>query len=250
MAGDLTSPDYWHGRQSTLKTPRDAGAIKDLLDSLEPLLREYKGLRWIELGCSPGHFSSLLYHRIPFKPFGIDFSPAAHLYLEAMAHHPAAHATLFRADMRDFAAPDPYDVVMSLGLIEHFTNPSEILEHHYRLCRSGGLVVVGIPHFRFLQWTYHYLFDRTDLAVHNVSMMTLSTFYAFAAIKNMEILLLRHIGRINFWNVDESGPPVIAVPRKLASVAVRVLVNLVLTHILPRDHKLYAPWIVFVARKA
>lgn len=249
MRSDLTSRNYWQKRQSKLKAPTDRGAIKDLLDSVEPLLREYKGQRWIELGCSPGHFSSLLYRRIPFKPFGVDFSPDAHLYVDAMAQYARAHATLFQADLRDFATTELYDVVMSFGLIEHFTNPAEILEHHYRLCRRGGLLVVSIPHLRFLQWTYHFLFDRKDLAVHNVSMMNLRTFHTFSQIKNMEILLLRHVGRINFWNVDESGPRAIAILRKVASLGIRVLVNLLLPNVLPRDNKIYAPWIVFVARK-
>ncbi len=223
--------------------------MKDLLDSVEPLLREYKGQRWLELGCSPGHFSSLLYRRIPFKPFGVDFSPEAQLYVNTMAQHAGAHATLFQADLRDFATTELYDVVMSFGLIEHFSNPAEILEHHYRLCRKGGLLVVSIPHLRFLQWTYHFLFDRKDLAVHNVAMMNLRTFQTFSQVKNMETILLRHVGRINFWNVDESGPRAIALLRKVASLAIRVLVNLILTNVLPGDKKIYAPWIVFVARK-
>jgi len=249
MRKDLTSRDYWQNRQRKLKAPKDKGAIKDLLDSVEPILREYKGQRWLELGCSPGHFSSLLYRRISFQPFGADFSPHAHLYAEAMAQYAGAHATLFQADLRDFATTELYDVVMSFGLIEHFTNPAEILEHHYRLCRKGGLLVVSIPHLRFLQWTYHFLFDRKDLAVHNVSMMNLETFHAFSRTKNLEVLLLRHVGRINFWNVDESGPRPIAILRKGASLAVRGLVNLVLSNVLPPDKKIYAPWIVFVARK-
>lgn len=247
---DLTSPTYWGDRQTQLKVPKDQGAMKDLLDAIEPFLLQYRHQRWIELGCSPGNVSYLLFNRIPFIPFGVDFSPQAQMYLETMARYAGVHATLFQLDLREFSPTEPYDVVMSFGLIEHFSNPGEILDHHYRLCRKGGLLVTAIPHFRYLQWLYHRLFDRRDLAKHNISMMNLGTFKGFAERNNLQVLHLGYVGRINFWNVDDSGPRMKAMIRKGLSLAVRAFVNRLLAHILPPHKKLYAPWIVFIARKA
>jgi len=246
---DLTSPVYWGKRQSRLKLPKDKGPMMDLLDSIEPYLLEYSNQRWIELGCSPGYVSYLLFRRIPFVPFGVDFSPEAHMYLETMAQHAGVHATLFQLDVREFTTSEPYDVVMSFGLLEHFSNAGEILEHHYRLCRKAGLLVVAIPHFRYLQWFYHRVFDRQDLAKHNLSMMNLHTFKEFAHRHNLELLHLGYVGRINFWNVDDSGPRFIVMIRKGLSLAVRAFVNRFLSYVLPPHKKLYAPWIVFIARK-
>jgi trans-aconitate methyltransferase len=223
--------------------------MKDLLDCIEPYLLEYSNQRWIELGCSPGYVSNLLFCRIPFVPFGVDFSPKANMYLETMAQHAGVHATLFQLDVREFTPSEPYDVVMSFGLVEHFSDPGEILDHHYRLCRKGGLLVIAIPHFRYLQWFYHRVFDRQDLARHNVSMMNVNTFKEFAHRHNLELLHLGYVGKINFWNVDDSGPRFIVMIRKGLSLAVRAFVNRLLSYVLPPHKKLYAPWIVFIARK-
>jgi len=249
IKSDLTSLSYWESRQKGLHPAKDQRAIKDLLDALEPFLRPYKNQRWIELGCSPGHMSSLLFRRIPFIPSGIDFSPQAHLYVETMAHFAGVDATLFQVDVREFTSAESFDVVMSFGLIEHFSNPKEILFHHIRLCKPGGLVVVTIPHFRYLQWVYHYLFDRSDLARHNLSIMNIETFRGFSEEYTLEVLYLGYVGRIQFWNVDETGPRMVAATRKLFSILARGVAAYFLAKVFPPNKKLYAPWIVFVARR-
>ena len=67
--------------------------------------------------------------------------------------------------------------------------------------------------------------------------------------KNLDVLSLRYVGRINFWNADDSGSRLIVVLRKGLSLAVRLLVNGVVSRLLPPHKKTHAPWIVFVARE-
>jgi len=123
--------------------------MKDLLDSIEPYLPEYRNQRRIELGCSPGYVSYLLFRRLPFAPFGVDFSPEAHIYIETMAQHATVYATFFQLDAREFTTSELYDVAMSFGLIEHFSNAGEILEHGYHYpekpaCSSLPYLTSGI----------------------------------------------------------------------------------------------------------
>jgi|GEM_PF-4926548 len=80
-------------------------------------------------------------------------------------------------------------------------------------------------------------------------MMNLHTFKEFAHRHNLELPHLGYVGRINFWNVDDSGPRFIVMIRKGLSLAVRAFVNRFLSYVLPPHKKLYAPWIVFIARK-
>lgn len=249
MTKDYTTSAYWGGRHESTRQPQDRDALKDLLDRVGPYLRSFENKHWIELGCSPGHVSALLHRRIPFTPSGVDFSPQAFLYKETMREVAGVDATLHQADVRSFIPNELFDVVMSFGLIEHFSDPQDILDHHYRICRQGGLVVVSIPNFRKLQWLYHFLFDRADLGRHNIESMKPGTFRTFAERRNLEILFLGYVGRMYFWNVDETGSRLIATVRKTLSLLVRALTNQVLTQILPRDRRLYAPWMVFVGRK-
>jgi SAM-dependent methyltransferase len=247
-SSDLTSPSYWGERQKSVKVPAESGALKELIDAIEPFLQPYEGQRWVELGCSPGRMSALLYQRVRFIPHGVDFSPEAHLYKLTMSQVAGVEATLYRCDLRTFQVPQPFDVVMSFGLLEHFSDTEEILDHHYRLCREKGLLVVNIPNFRYLQWLYHYAFDRTDLERHNVGNMRLDTFREFAERKSLDVLFLRHVGRMHFWNVDEKGPWLLVLCRRALSLLIRGSTELLLSKLLPANKRLYSPWIVFVAR--
>jgi cyclopropane fatty-acyl-phospholipid synthase-like methyltransferase len=250
MVGDLTSPQYWAERQKKPLGLKVDKATKYLLDKVVPFLRPYSHKAWIELGCSPGRMSAFLYQRVPFIPFGVDFSPRADLYVDAMAHVRGEDAVLYKCDLREFRPREPFDVVASFGLVDHFSDPQEILDHHYRLCKDGGLIVVTIPHLRYLQWLYHFLFDRRDLSRHNIEMMHFETFEIFARRKNLNVLCLDYVGRMNFWNVDLEGPALVVVLRRAMSLFVRGGVNYLLSALLPPNRKIYAPWIVFVGRKS
>ena len=48
------------------------------------------------------------------------------------------------------------DVVWSQGLIEHFENPLKIVTEHYRICQSGGVVLISTP----AKYSYQHLWYK------------------------------------------------------------------------------------------
>ncbi|MEW6001834.1 MAG: methyltransferase domain-containing protein [Nitrospirota bacterium] len=251
VKSDLTNPHYWSERQKQLPLMEISRAyIPEWLYVIEPFLREYEGKTFMELGCSPGHASALICSRIRFIPYGIDFSPRAHLYKENLAKIGQNDATLIISDIRDFKSNDNFDVVCSFGLIEHFRDPTEMMFHHDRLVRTGGLIIMVIPNFRYIQWLYHFLFDRKDLSIHNTRMMNLNTFTDFSEKMNHEILYLDYVGRFRLWNVDITGTKVIVYGRRMLSRIVREFSNRILSKVFAANSKYYAPWIVYIGKKS
>lgn len=251
IEGDLTNPSYWSEKQKHLLS-KELIIGSDLprwLYIIEPFLREYEGKSFVELGCSPGYASSIICSQIQLIPFGIDFSPLAYLYLRNMAIIGQNNATLITCDIREFKSDVNFDVVASFGLIEHFKDPSEMMFHHHRLAKVGGLIIMVIPNFRYIQWIYHFLFDRKDLSVHNTNMMNLNNFIDFSKEVEHKVLYLGYVGKLRFWNVDLKGPKIIVYSRRILSRIVREFSNKVLSKILPPNLKYYSPWIVYVGRK-
>lgn len=253
--GDLTHPEYWaeqhsggdRGRRPEGSHERRGPPRFEWADRLAELVRPYEGGRFLELGCSPGDVSVALCSRVRLRPEGVDFSPDAHKYvdaLRALALEPVLHPV----DVREFHPAEPYDVVGSVGLVEHFADPTEILDAHDRLLRPGGLCFVIVPHFRGLQFVYHRLFDRPDLERHNVETMQPAVFQRFAERHRHEVLELRHFGRLWFWGVHRGGNRVVRTIRKEAAHAARRLAE-ALSDLLPSGHPLLAPWLVYVGRK-
>ena len=120
---------------------------------------------------------------------------------------------------------------------------------HHQLAEVGGLIVIVLPNFKYIQWIYHYIFDNKDLRMHNVDIMNLETFTDFSRRFNHEILYLGYVGKLRFWNVDLSGSKTIVYIRRILSRVVRDFSNKILSKILLPNVKYYAPWIVYVGKK-
>lgn len=74
-------------------------------------------------------------------------------------------------DMFDVELSRRYDVVLSGGLIEHFSDPAEALERHHRWVAPGGTIVVTVPNFRGLNGEVQRRFNPENLALHNQDVM-------------------------------------------------------------------------------
>jgi 2-polyprenyl-3-methyl-5-hydroxy-6-metoxy-1,4-benzoquinol methylase len=139
---------------------------------LERLKDLAPGPRWLEVGAGSGAFlveASAAGYRIE----GLDLSTSAVELLRRRGLR--AHAT----SIEDFAATEPYDLVVGFDVIEHVREPIAFLRAAHRLLRPGGLLVLATPDTRSLicrlmrhRW-YHYIpethlfhFDR-----HNLSTM-------------------------------------------------------------------------------
>lgn len=236
---DLTDPSYWSARYANVQNW--AG---DDLEWVEPTVRflaAYQGQRFLELGCVPGHASAALLRRVSMTPVGVDFADAGDLYTESLrGFSPEFH----RADLRHFSPDRPFDVVGSFGLLEHFEDLDEILDHHDRLLRPGGLCIVEVPNFQGVQLLYHRIFDSSDLARHNLAAMELGLYEAFAERAGHDVLFLGHVGRLRFWGVEETA----GLPTRAASAAVRAL-GLAAGRLLRVGSPSLAPWLLYIARK-
>jgi SAM-dependent methyltransferase len=251
-SGDLTSKHYWD------QTHKDLIYTKEQLSEfpqfpwmpiLLDFLRPYQGQRFLELGCSPGQISAMICNCIRFHPEGVDFSDTAWLYLRNLETVGVTHAKLHVCDFREFRPSEPYDVVGSFGLIEHFEDPQELLDHHHRLLRPGGLCVVELPRFRGFPWLFKWIFDRPNLRRHNTRVMDPSVFRRFAERSGQEILFLDLVGGPQVWGADQGGPEWLRRLRTSASATVK---RWVARHLKPRiraGHPWFAPWILYVGRK-
>lgn len=242
--GDLTYPAYWDRGRRHLG-PR-AAMLPDEAEWFPPVadwLWEYAGGRFLELGCAPGLVSAFVCTRLAFSPHGVDFSEDADRYLEVLQAAGLCDAVLHRGDLRSFRPDHPFDVVASFGLIEHFQDPAEILDHHDRMLRNGGLCLVVVPNFRKVQYLYHRIFDRRDMAMHNTAAMMPRLFFDFARRRGHRVRYLGYAGRLRLWNAPTKGWLPRAVKKGVREAA------RVLGRRLPAGHPWLAPWLVYVGEK-
>lgn len=251
MSSSLTDAGYWSRRQESLSV-RSYAELSDARSAewfavIEKFLREAEGGRLLEIGCSPGHCSALLCSRYKFQAEGVDISDCSDLYKKNLAVVGNVNAIVHKTDIRVFDPMSKYDVVSSFGFVEHFLDVLDILSIHDRFLAVGGLCIVVVPNFRYLQYLYHYLFDRQDLLMHNTACMQLNVYEEYARICNHEILYLGYAGKMRFWNVDLTGSYIKVIFRRILSRLVREAAYGI-GQMLPVN-KYYSPWIIYVGRK-
>ena len=206
----LTDPAFWddfwkdadHDQQVDLRHSYDRCFARTFQRWL-PYRPDWK---LIELGCAPGRWLIYFHQKFGYQVSGCDSAPQAVEVTRASVARANVPAEIILADIMEAPlSAGAYDVVLSLGFIEHFTDPWPVLERHVRLAKPGGIVVLEIPNFTGLnRWILQRGAHRL-LEAHNTRMMSLSFFRELAGRFNLQTRYFGYIGGVEPALWDASG---------------------------------------------
>ena len=151
-----------------------------------------------EIGCTFGEFLIQLSRRFDLSSYGVEITSLAlnltEAYLNLIILTQSGNSGRFLSS--DFQSKNQcaFDVVLSRGVIEHFTNVVEVIDKHINLLVPGGLLLVSIPHLRgsIIFWQEC---STETLAIHNLEIMDkkFSPNFLSAKIFSLILRLLRHL---------------------------------------------------------
>lgn len=205
---ELTEEEYWDGRWERLKLPVEitkdnARAVtREMMNVFEMYLPKQNGLRILEIGGAPGKWLAYFKKHFHYDINAIDYSGTGCQKMRenfALLH---LEAKIYRSNILtdDLSGLTPFDIVYSLGFIEHFQDLSVILEKHLEMVRGGGILILGVPNF--LGITEHFL-RRTAprmLTTHNLQAMDLKTWDAFEDKYHLAPIFKGYIGGFDLHN--------------------------------------------------
>ncbi len=143
---------------------------RNVLRLLKRYLRPH--IRYIEVGCAPGKILSWVGREVGVQVSGIDYSPTGASTAQWLCHGLGIAADIRCEDVKLTTFPaSGFDLVFSSGLIEHFEDPSGIVEAHLRLVAPGGVAVIAIPNYSGLYLRLQRWCDPANLAIHNLRIM-------------------------------------------------------------------------------
>lgn len=129
--------------------------------------------RVLEIGFAPGKILLWLAAKRQALVSGIDYSaPGVEAARELFS------SCRIDADLRceDLFATsfqvESFDFVYSLGVIEHFSDPGEVIRRHLALVRPGGIVLVTVPNYGGVYGRLQASCDPDNLAMHNLAIMS------------------------------------------------------------------------------
>jgi len=198
----------------------------------------------LEIGCYPGRYLSVM-GEMGYRLYGVDLAeklPELKSWLEKNGYRTG---TFWHADFFDFHPEMQFDIVMSLGFIEHYRNWKDVLKKHFPLVREGGLLILEAPNFigTFQRWIHRCL-DRGNYEQHFPEAMDIDEWVPVLERNGFELLFSGYIGKFDFWVQDEE--------RSFFSRLALKLLHYIrpVAAVLPAGSRSYSPYAAVIARKS
>ncbi|MBA2516260.1 MAG: class I SAM-dependent methyltransferase [Solirubrobacterales bacterium] len=230
---ELTTRDMWDDRWRATRLPAEVrkgeqrflDAITDVFDRNFPRGRD---VSLLEIGGAPGQWAVYLHRHLGHQVALLDYSPAGLQVAEENFRRLGFPVRLVEGDMfdRELRLP-PADVVLSLGLIEHFEALEDVIGAHLRWLKPGGLLAIGCPNFQGVNGAIKRWTAPHDYALHNVATMRIEDWSAFERRFSLTTLYKGYLGGFEprlFKNVE--GGHRVSRGLSLAFKALAVLLNL------------------------
>lgn len=203
MSTNLTSEAFWTNYWSNIILPQkvnfnfknDRVIAHEILQFVE----ERPHMSALEVGCAPGKWLSFLAIDLKCDITGIEYVQiAAEKTAENLKLQNIQNFEIISGDFFTHQFDKKFDLVISLGFIEHFSHYDKVLENQLALVAPDGYLIVGIPRFKginyFLQKCIDFFIQNKLIHSHNLSIMNLQTFEHFAESHKLKILSNRFIG--------------------------------------------------------
>lgn len=147
----LTDQSFWENFYKNGKTRRISKKGFHILDShLKNIFSKFFDIgdkTLVEFGCGGSLWLPYFAKLFKFKVNGIDFSPKGVTLSQQNLILNNIGGVIYEYDF--FKLPDKfrnkYDIGLSFGVIEHFTEPSEVLQIFSETLKKGGILVTGVP---------------------------------------------------------------------------------------------------------
>jgi len=141
-----------------------------VLDVLSAHLPRGASARILELGCAPGRWLAWAHDTLRVRPLGIELDEyGVQLSHRLYQHVPVARADAFRLPLRSKS----FNAVYSIGLVEHFDDPIEIVSEARRVLKPGGVGIWVVPNLvpgSVCRWHWS-TFQKSAFEAHRVLSM-------------------------------------------------------------------------------
>ena len=100
-------------------------------------------------GCAPAKRLICFAKEFGYDVYGIDYSErGVEIARENLKIAGVEGIILCEDIFQSSFEEQSFDIVYSMGLIEHFESPTEIIDVHIKLLKRGGMLIITIPNFK------------------------------------------------------------------------------------------------------
>jgi len=209
LSMELSSKKYWEDNWRDLKLP--AKYLKDY--SHEIFAKKIKKIfqkenfrlkNFIEIGGCPGRWADFFNTNFGAICDVIDYEKRGCALTRKNFKFLGIKGEIYNQDIfHNSLKKESYDVVLSSGLIEHFTKLKPIFEKHYELLKKKGILIISVPNLKTSTF-YDFFATKHKKSYSNYRAVSKNALWQLAKNKKMKILFCDYLGVINLGIVKRT----------------------------------------------
>jgi len=226
-----------------------------LFKKIEKYLSKKNGLKILEVGCAPGFNLIDFNKKFGYDCYGIEYTEhGAKITQDLFISRGLDPNKIIHGDFFDNKIVDKYncffDIVYSLGFIEHFDNPEEVIKKHLDLLKEDGILIITIPNLKGVNLLFTKLLYKEVIKIHNLNIMSIDKFkLLFEKNPDLKTLYCNYLGTVNLglYMVPQDASILSKFVYKIFQVF-QVLLNPIVAK-LPLENKWTSPYLIYIGRK-
>ena len=171
---------YWETDTGKKKKNRPSLSMLELLKSFDEHLPHKPGLTALEIGGAKGEYLLYMVKRFGYEGHSLDYSTTGNDQTLETFSRAGQTVRVYERDLfSDNSDLPQFDIVFSLGFIEHFDDAVPVIGSHLKLLKPGGILLLGVPNYSGI---YHCVLKRLAPSIqitHNLGIMDLGTWEKF-----------------------------------------------------------------------
>jgi len=198
---ELTDQTYWDQFWAECKLPAEAEKTADdlmtyeILNIFDKFLSTDASKSVLEIGGAPGRFLVYLTKKFKYKAHALDYSTIGCQKTQENFKLLGLDVTVYQLDLLSSEIHPPFfDVVYSLGFVEHFEDIGLIIKKHLDLLKPGGILLIEIPNFLGIYAPFMRIFAPNMLSMHNLNAMDTRKWNTFERDLDLGVLFKGYLG--------------------------------------------------------
>ena len=239
MNNNLTDRSFW----KTYWKNYQYGKVPQKMFFDRFLPKDLNHKSFIEIGGFPGTMSAYFHQKYGCSVSLLDFYIDEEMVRETERVNDIKPDTIacIEQDFFNFSTDGKYDIVFSLGFIEHFNDTRDVILRHVDLLASGGLLLIVLPNLLGLNGWIQRRFDKENYDAHNLKSMEIDRLKKIMATFSLKDLRVEYTRKPIVW----------LEPKAKTSLMIRWMVKMMsyAIKLFSVKGKFLSPYIVIAARK-
>ncbi len=197
--------DHWDSNWKNIEVAQPLSSLnvfnRDAIGLLKEKIRRYRHPTVVEIGFVPGKFLLFLEKNCDTVCYGYDYSETGCEAAKKFLNHYSSRVSIHCQDVLKSPPSSRHQakLVYSIGVVEHFLDPTGMIEAHLKPLASDGVCLIILPNYSGFNYKFQKLLDPENLAIHNLDTMAHSFWDKYSKKFPEYEFKVYAYGRINPW---------------------------------------------------